>query len=430
VDRPVDQRIDDLTDPVFPEEIEAAFEMVAAAAEAITFSLDALKERTAEETGLDDFGDDLADHSLEVFLHALDQEGELSSLGRYSAWESASKSMRTRLLVTDLLKRHPEIHDIEIRRPIVIAGHARTGTTHMHNLMSADPTLRSLPYWESLEPVPPASEQGQRWDRVEDDPRYQRCTESLSGLNATLPMFKRMHDMYPEHVHEEIQLLAVAGSTMLFETSAVIPTWRDHYLATDQTPFYEYMKTMLKVLTFADLEAGGDVRRWLLKSPQHVEQYGPLMTVFPDATVVRTHRDPVAISTSMATMNTYVGRMSRQPDKVGDIGRYWIERLETMMRAAVDQRDLVPSEQCLDVAFHEFMADDIATIRRIYDLADQPFTGETDAAMTQFMADHPRGKHGRVLYDLSQFGVDSRERRQALQFYVDAFDITIEDGLS
>jgi len=54
--------------------------------------------------------------------------------------------IKNRLLIQDVLIRHPEIHDIEITRPIIIAGLPRTGTTHLHNLISADPALRSLPY--------------------------------------------------------------------------------------------------------------------------------------------------------------------------------------------------------------------------------------------------------------------------------------------
>ena len=65
--------------------------------------------------------------------------------------------LKNRLLIEDLLGRHPEILDEQIVAPIIICGLPRTGTTHLHNLMSADPALRSLPYWESLEPVLPAS---------------------------------------------------------------------------------------------------------------------------------------------------------------------------------------------------------------------------------------------------------------------------------
>ena len=76
--------------------------------------------------------------------------------------------------------------------------------------------------------------------------------------------------------------------------------------------------------------------------------------------------------------------------------------------------------------FHEFMADDIAMVQRIYALAGQPFDERARAAMAAFMAEHPRGKHGRVLYDLADFGIDRAERRSALAFYLDRFDVARE----
>jgi hypothetical protein len=72
-----------------------------------------------------------------------------------------------------------------------------------------------------------------------------------------------MHEMTPDHAHEEIQLLAIDLSTMLFETTALVPSWRDYYRASDQTPHYRYLKRKLQVLTFL---RGGS--RWVLKSPR------------------------------------------------------------------------------------------------------------------------------------------------------------------
>ena len=48
------------------------------------------------------------------------------------------------------------------------------------------------------------------------------------------------------------------------------------------------------------------------------------------------------------------------------------------------------------------------------------------AAMAQFMVEHPRGRHGAVEYDLAQFGLDPAERRNALRFYSDRFDLVLE----
>ncbi len=416
--------IDDLLDPVLPPEIVEAMDAVKPMDEALDWSVDSVLSQAAAETGLDDFGDDIHLEPLGVLVEVMSPGGDgmLSILGRLSNFAGLVTSARNKLLVADLLKRHPEIHEIEIARPIVIAGQGRTGTTHLQNLMSTDPGLRSMPYWESLEPIPPLAEQGIDWGPdVTADPRYQRCVDSLATLNATLPHFRRMHDMYPAHVHEEIQLAAIAYGGQLPETMVTSPTFRDWYLASDQTPYYEFTKTVLKVMTFL---RGGE--RWLLKSPQHTEQIGPLLSVFSDATVVCTHRDPVAVTQSLVTMMCYTGRMSREPSRLRDVGLYWVDRAERMCRGMVDQHGLLPDDRSIDVLFHEFMADDIAMVKRIYALADQPFTDKVETGMHTFMSEHPRGVHGRLRYDLSPFGVDRDERREALRFYTDRFPVELE----
>ena len=210
--------------------------------------------------------------------------------------------LKNRLLIEDLLGRHPEILDEQIVAPIIICGLPRTGTTHLHNLMSADPALRSLPYWESLEPVLPASEVP---ETGAPDPRLERTDMALSFLNTALPYFNRMHEMTVEHTHEEIQLLAIDFSTMLFETTAPMTIWRDAYLARDQRPSYAYLRKVLQVLQWL---RGGT--RWVLKTPQHLEQFPALVDTFPDATFVVTHRDPVSVTASMVTMIAYTARLT------------------------------------------------------------------------------------------------------------------------
>ena len=423
--RPAPVRITDLVAPEYPTEIAAAFEMVAPMADMLEWSSEAILKQASAETGLDDFGDNLHVAPLESLMRAMPTEGDLSTLGQLSNHSTLVGYAKQKLLMTDLLKRHPEIHDIEIDRPVVIAGQGRTGTTHLHNLMSSDRSFRTMPYWESLEPVPPLAEQGIDHGRcVEDDPRFGRCAEGLAGLNGTLPYFKRMHDMTPEHVHEEIALLAIAYGGMAPETMAVMPSHRDWYLASDQTPYYEYLKTVLKVLMFLR-PTGAD--RWLLKSPQHVEQLGPLMSVFGDATVICTHRDPVAVAKSMSTMLAYTARMSRNPKKIRDVGLYWIDRMQRMFWAMARERELVPEAQSIDVKFHEFMADDIATVKTVYELADHRWSAETETAMADYMALHPRGVHGSVSYHIEEdFDVDLEELATDLQFYVDRFGVRTE----
>ncbi len=237
-----------------------------------------------------------------------------------------------------------------------------------------------------------------------------------------MPHFKRMHDMWPEHAHEEIHLLAIAGSTMFFEALAPSERWREYYCGTDQAPWYAYMRRVLQVIQ----SRRPSPARWILKSPQHLEQFAPLERTFPDATFVVTHRDPVSITASFATMAAYSARLSLKKVDPVVVGGYWARRIEDMLRACVEDRELLPAAHSIDVLFHEFMADDRETVAAIYTLADQALGPEARVAMAAFMEAHPRGKHGRVLYDLADFGIQPSERREALAFYVDRFGVAIE----
>jgi hypothetical protein len=164
----------------------------------------------------------------------------------------------------------------------------------------------------------------------------------------------------------------------------------------------------------------------VLKSPQHLEQLGPLLRVFPDARLVQTHRDPVRVTASMCTMATYGLRMnSARVDPIA-AGHYWAARVERMLRKSVEDRRLVPAEQMLDVRFDEFMADEPAVIERVYAFADAPLGDAARAAIAAYRDTHQPGRHGTVIYRLDDFRLDAEERRAALRFYQQRFGVPDE----
>ncbi|HSZ37634.1 MAG TPA: sulfotransferase, partial [Acidimicrobiales bacterium] len=395
-DRPAPVHIDDLAEPRFSDEARAALVFMQEAGSQLTLEPTALMQAAKSDTGLDDFGAMDFAPRLELLCRTMMDEGGFNSAGILQQHMLILGLLKNRLLIEDLIGRHPEILDEEIAAPIIICGLPRTGTTHLHNLISADPAIRSLPYWESLEPVLADRE---RPAAGEPDPRRERTGMALSFLDVALPNFNRMHEMTVDHAHEEIQLLAIDFSTMLFETTASMPTWRDAYRARDQRPSYAYMRRVLQVLQWL---RGGT--RWVLKSPQHIEQFPALLDTFPDATFVVTHRDPVSVTASMVTMIAYTARLTRDRVDVEDMGRYWADRLERMLRRCADERDVLPADRTIDVHFDAFMADDLATVARVYELAGQPLDQRVVESMASFMERHPRGRHGTVAYDLSQFG--------------------------
>ncbi len=416
--RPSPVRIDDLAEPRFTDDVRAILDLMGEAGSQLSLDPGALTEAARVQTGLDDFGSPDYEARLGTLCRAMREQGGFNDAGIMQQYTLAVGLLKNRLLVEDLLGRHPEILDEEIAAPIVICGLPRTGTTHLHNLMSADPALRSLPYWESLEPVLADRD---RPAPAEPDPRLARTQMALDFLDAAMPYFNRMHEMTVAHTHEEIQLLAIDFSTMLFETTAPMPLWRDDYLARDQRPSYAYLRRILQVLQWL---RGGT--RWVLKSPQHLEQFPALVETFPDATFVVTHRDPVSVTASMVTMLAYSARLTRDHVDVVGIGRYWADRLESMLGRCAEEHHVLPADQTIDVHFDEFMADDLAMVARVYALAGQPLDARALAAMRAFTAEHPRGRFGAVEYDLAAFDLDPLERRRALSFYSGRFGVTSE----
>jgi hypothetical protein len=403
--------IDDLARPEFTPEVEEIRSFMELMAADTPLDADVLHQKARDETGLADFGNDDYRERFDLFLRALSEIDGLHGPGILSFHMQLLQVLKNRLLMEQLLKDHPEIRDIELVPPVVIAGLPRTGTTHLHNLLAAGPTFRVLRYWESIEPFPMPAEVG-----VEPDPRLARTDMAVDFMNQAMPQFRLMHEMTTEHVHEEIQLLFNDVSSMLMETLGHVPAWRDHYLAHDQTPHYEHLRLQLQALQHL---RGG--RRWLLKSPQHLEQLPVLEQVFPGLTVVTTHRDPVPVTLSMLVMLCYTARMHRSTVNCEEIVDYWVDRLDLMLRSLMRDRDSIPAERSMDVRFDDFMADDLAVAAQVYELAGEPLTDEAAAAMKEYLDGHQRGRLGTVATSPEMFGLTDAELRARFAPYVERF---------
>ena len=417
----------DLRHPTFSPDIVEMMAAGASMVDACPLTETDLLAQACVETGLDDFGDPSFRVPFRVLLTTFNDEAGLSAMGRVAAHTQFLQLLKNRLLVEDTIRRHPEILEIDIDRPIIIAGLPRTGTTHLQNLIASDPNLRSLPYWESLEPVLSVDETAAVLAGAAD-PRIARCDASVAFLDQALPHFKAMFDIGTHHAHEEINLLAIDFSTMFFDTHAPMPTWRAHYKGTDQTPHYAYLKRVLQVLQYLrpQPQPDGAPTRWLLKSPQHLEQFGPLITTFPDATVLVTHRDPVAVTASVATMISYVSWLSHETIDPERIGNYWLDCIDDLLAAAMRDRDLLPAEQSVDVRFHEFMADEWSIVEKTYATAGRRLDAATASALRNYHSDHGRNRHGKLVYDLADFGFDEKILRERFAPYVEHFGVATE----
>lgn len=378
---------------------------------------DDLLRRARAQTGLDDFGGESFQTPLRILTDALERDGGLHAFGRFAHRTQLLGLLVTRLRLEDLLRRRPEILAEPIEKPIVILGLPRTGTTILQRMLARDPGLRSLPYWEALSPLP----EGDAAVAADPAPRLRRAEQSVRLVEWCIPQMKSMHELDAADADEEIWLLAVDFASMLHETTALVPAYRDWFESADLTPSYAYLRRLLQVLQW--YRRG---ERWLLKSPQHLGQLRPLLSVFPDATVVQTHRDPVKVTASVCSMISYSAHMNVARPDPRAIARYWADRLQTLLRKSAEDRPLGQESRFVDVHFRELLADPIAVARRIYAAAERDLTPAAENAMRAYLAANPRGKHGAHTYRLEDFGLDPEERRAALRAYRERFGVEDE----
>jgi hypothetical protein len=409
--------IDDMLAPILSELQKAA--LAGAAQSSFDFSSDAILSAAMHQTGLSDFGEMDFVERLDLWCECVREDSFLSPISHAALWMMFLRYACDRLRVEDICKRHPEILDIEIDRPIIVAGPPRSGTTHLLGLLSADNRLRALPWWEAVAPVPTAADAPTKDD---PNPRWTKAQAGWGQQDAMMPLFKYMHEFSPDHISEDIELQALDFSSYLLEWMVLAPKWRDYYLSHDQTGTYAYLKKGLQVLTFLK-----GPNRWVIKCPQHMEQLPVLRKTFPDATYVITHRDPVGSIRSTLSMWLYASRILRTKTDPEEPKGYWIDRYKVMLERCVRDHDCLPAEQTVDVYFHEWIKDPDATLREIYTKAGLPLDTQTLATLHQYHADNDPAVKGRVIFNLERdFGLTAEDIRKDFEFYFDRFQVEKE----
>ncbi len=382
------------------------------------FDVETLLARSSRETGLDDFGDEAFRPALACLVESLEQDGRLNLFGRYFAKRQLLELLGHRLRILDYRKRHPEVAAQRIERPIFITGLPRTGTTLLHGLLSEDPAHRAPLSWEIDDPCPPA-----RPDHFESDPRIARTAKRFDQLRQLAPDFQAIHPI-GEHMPQEcIVLTASAFMSLRFEMCFDVAGYQRWLFAQDMAPAYRFHRLFLE-----HLQSGGAAGRWVLKSPGHLGPLDALFAEYPDALVVQTHRDPVRIVPSVASLEYAMRQVSSDDLQPFALGRQMLWLWSAMLEQGMESRRLHPERegQIVDLHMSEIVADPVGCVGRIYERLDVAFTPDLADRMRRYVASHPRDEHGVHRYSLSAFGLDEAEIRQAFKGYCEHFGVAPE----
>lgn len=368
-----------------------------------------LLAKAIKRAGTRDFGDPGFHKGLDHLLAALENEAELTPLGRLMAQEEIVGRLTSRLKLIAWRKRHPELAVEEIRQPLFILGLPRTGTTILHALLAMDPANRSPLFWELEHPVPPATPAN--WL---SDPRIGKVERNLANFNKLCPGIQAVHVMEARLQQECVAILAMDMRAEQFYSMYNVPSYARWLLDEDKAFALQFHRQTLQ-----HLQSGG-VRgeRWLLKSPGHLHLIRNLLAVYPDAQIIHTHRDPLTVCTSISSMTAMLRGVGSDHIDLTQIGQQQLALWSEMLARAVAQRMQLAAEgrggQFFDLHMHELMADPLAAVERIYAHFGYTLQPAVKDAMAQFMRDNPRDKHGTHSYRLEDFGLE--RQRDALRF--------------
>lgn len=406
-------RITDLRNPERDSGQQALYE--SALAMTVDLDPDQLVAAARKRTGLRSFG---ADHTvldrLAAQVRAVEADTGLTGLGRYMIRRRLIGLLSARLRFEDFVRRFPEALEIPLDPPVVVMGLPRSGTTHLVNLLAADRRLRSLPWWEAAEPIPVWGD-GPGPDGI--DPRYLRSRADHKATQAVAPLTSYMHDRPPEFIEEECELMDLDFCAYPLEWHARVPSWRDHYFTLDQDAHYAFLYKELQVLSFLR-----GPQRWVLKSPHHLDNIGALVRTFPNATVALTMRDPVAVLQSAATMLAYGDRLRRVAIDADELGAYWLDRIERLLRSCVRDLAVIDTDRRVDVEFGAFTRDPLPVAERILTTAGLAPTRDSTSALSAYLARDTRARDTRIEYDLAtDFGIDPADAYDRYRFYFEAF---------
>jgi len=370
-----------------------------------------LAEASRRSGGLMDFGDARLLAALPPLLRSLDREAGLSSTGRHLLQQRILELLVNRLRVEDHCRRDPSILQERVERPVVIVGLPRTGTTLLQRVLACDPRLYSMLWWESRHPVPTT-------DAVPGgpEPRIALARAEVRMMIEAMPQLLAIHPLDAEQADEEVMLMEHSFHAS-FDAFANVPGYMAWQAAQDHAPAYAYLKKLLQFLQWQKRQRGVRAQRWVLKTPNHLPTLAALFQVFPDATVIQCHRDPLQTVPSLCSFIHTLWRIYGERVDPRVVGAQWSAKMARALHSAMAVRDSLPPESFHDVWFGDTVSRPMEVVEAIYAAIGMPLTPDVVQRMQQWLTANRREQRAAHDYTAAQFGLSDAQLERDFAAY-------------
>ncbi|NRB39914.1 MAG: sulfotransferase [Pseudomonadales bacterium] len=360
-----------------------------------------------KKSGLSDFGDEWFLEPLNILVNSINEEAKLTPLGKLIQKKRLEYALIVRLRVEEMYKKKPGISDVEFGKIIVIAGLQRTGTTMLHRLLASDSNMRALMSWEAFSPLPlPGEIKGQ------PDQRIKKALQAEKGLAYLAPEFFAIHPVEHDAPEEDVLLLDLSFMSQSPEATMYVPSYSAWLEKQDHSKAYQYLRKVMKILLWQQ-----PAPHWVLKTPHHMEYLDILLDVFPEATIVQTHRDPQKTTGSFCSMVAHGRGVFSDAVDAKEVASHWVRKVKKLMRDSIDVRESRGEERFIDVSYYDLLSDPEKEVKRIYKFSGLEFDQSVMNSVTANKKINVQNRFGKHKYDIADFGLSKDSIENEYSFY-------------
>ena len=289
----------------------------------------------------------------------------------------------------------------------------RTGSTFLHELLAEDPGNRAPRIWEVMFPLPVPGLRNRK-----TDPRVRKAAACLWWFRRLAPGADSVYPMRALTPHECVAIQSYTLMSEEFISTCRIPTYEAFLHAADLGPAYAWEKRFLQ-----HLQLGCPAKRWILKSPDHVMGLEALFSVFPDAVIIQTHRNPLAVVESSIQLTRVLQRLYARPGDPGQLARREAQVLAERMDRFIHFRESHPelADRFVDVKYSELVSNPLSVVRRIYRQFELPLTECAIRRMSELASNRSRYRRRQANPSVVDLGLDPVAEARRFERYCSRF---------
>jgi hypothetical protein len=367
----------------------------------VTINLDALFESYREEYGGGTLPvDPIELEGLRVFAADALAAAARNRLATSTALDWVKMCVSSDVRLGQSLSENPALVEVPLERPIFIVAAGRTGSTLLQRLLALDSEVRTPQLWELWHPFPARD--------AEEHARNLDATVEL--LKLWPPSALRLHPMDvrdPEECHWIMRHNALRAT---FQLAWGYWEWLQ---ALDNVALRRLLIGYRRQVQVLQTAHGG--RRWLSKTFAHMHYWPVLLDVFPDAHIVRIHRDPRA---SLASACSLIQQLVRGGDPLA-VGEIVTGVLDDGLRRMMAADTRLPSDQVTDILYEDLCADPSESVFRLGRRLGLASPDELRLRVNRYLAGPARIRAERHAYALDEFGLSSRGISEQFEGYID-----------